>query len=122
MGGRTVLESLLGANAVEDRIKIILANPALIVSNVDSASNSLPELAHDFTRDTKLLRAVVRGIQLAGVLLALVHFAALWFVPTLAIAYVLAIGAAVLVGRQYTGAWRVLAWSDGVKQVADRIQ
>ena len=121
VGGRTLLESLLGATAVKDRIKIILAKPVLIVSNVDSASSSLPELARDFNRDTKLLRAVVRAVQLAGVLLALVHFAAPWLVPTLAIAYVLAIGATVLVGRQYTGAWRVLAWSDGVEQVADRI-
>jgi hypothetical protein len=121
VGGRTLLETLLGANAVRDRIKIILTKQALIVSNVDSASNSLPGIARDFSRDTKLLRAVVRAIQLSGVLLALVHFAAPWLVPALAIAYVLAIGATVLVGRQYTGAWRVLAWSEGVEQIADRI-
>jgi hypothetical protein len=121
VSGRTLLESLMGANAVKDRIKIILAGPTLIISKVDSASNSLPELARDFNRDNKLLRAVVRAIQLAGALLALVHFAAAWLVPTLAIAYVLAIGATVLVGRQYTGAWRVLAWSDGIEQVAARI-
>ncbi len=121
VSGRTLLESLLGADAVKDRIKTVLANPALITSKVDGASNSLPELARDFHRDNKLLRAVLRAIQLAGVLLALVHFAAPWLVPTLAIAYVLAIGATVLIGRQYTGAWRVLAWSDGVEQVAARI-
>jgi hypothetical protein len=121
VGGRTLLESLLGANAVKDRIKVILAKPALAISKVDGASNLLPELAREFNRDNSLLRAVVRAIQLAGVLLALVHFAAPWLVPTLAIAYALAIGATVLVGRQYTGAWRVLAWSDGVEQVAARI-
>jgi hypothetical protein len=121
VSGRTLLESLLGANSVKDRIKSILASPTLSISKVDSASNSLPQLARDFNRDNKLLRAVLRAIQLAGLLLALVQFAAPWLVPTLAIAYVLAIGATVLVGRQYTGAWRVLAWNDGVEQVADRI-
>ena len=121
VSGRTLLESLLGANAVKGRIKTILASPTLSISKVDSASNSLPPLARDFNRDNTLLRAVLRAIQLAGVLLALVHFAAPWLVPTLAIAYVLAIGTTVLVGRQYTGAWRVLAWSDGVEQVAARI-
>jgi len=121
VSGRTLLESLVGANAVKGRIKTILASPTLSISKVDSASNSLPPLARDFNRDNTLLRAVLRAIQLAGVLLALVHFAAPWLVPTLAIAYVLAIGTTVLVGRQYTGAWRVLAWSDGVEQVAARI-
>lgn len=121
VGGRMLLESVLGANGVKERIKIILAKPGLSTLKVDGATNSLPELARDFDRDTKLLRAVVRAIQLAGVLLALVQLAAPWLVPTLAIAYVLAIGATVLVGRQYTGAWRVLAWSDGVEQVAARI-
>jgi hypothetical protein len=121
LSGRTLLEPLLGVNTVKERIKIILANPALIISKLDSASNSLPELARDFNRDNKLLRAVIRAIELAALLLAVVHFAAPWLVPTIAIAYVLAIGATVLVGRQYTGAWRVLAWSDGVEQVAGRI-
>jgi hypothetical protein len=119
VSGRTLLESLLGANSVKDRIKSILASPTLSIPKVDGASNSLPQLARDLNRDNKLLRAVLRAIQLAGLLLA--QFAAPWVVPTLAIAYVLAIGATVLVGRQYTGAWRVLAWSDGVEQIADRI-
>jgi len=121
VSGRALLESLLGANAVKDGISSILAKPVLVISKIDGASNSLPELEHDFDRDTKLLRAVVRAIKFAGVLLAFVNFAAPWLVPTLALAYALAIGATVLVGRQYTGAWRVLAWSDGVEQVAARI-
>ena len=119
--GRTLIESLLGADAVKTRIKSILATPALNISKVDRASNSLPQLARDFTRDNTLLRALLRAIQLAGVLLALLHLAAPWLVPTLAIAYVLAIGTTVLVGRQYTGAGCVLAWIDGVEQVAGRI-
>ena len=111
----------IGADAVKTRIKSILATPALNISKVDRASNSLPQLARDFTRDNTLLRALLRAIQLAGVLLALLHLAAPWLVPTLAIAYVLAIGTTVLVGRQYTGAGCVLAWIDGVEQVAGRI-
>ena len=119
--GRTLLESLLGADAVKARIRSILASAALSVSKVDGASNSLPRLARDFNRDNTLLRAVLRAIQLAGVLLALVQLAAPWLVPTLATAYVVGIGTTVLVGRQYTGAGRALAWIDGVEQVAGRI-
>lgn len=116
-----LLEALLGTNSVKARISTILENKALVVSKVDGASNSLPELADNFSRDSKMLRAVMRAIQLAGLLLALLSLAAGWLVPALAIAYALAIGATVLVGRQYTGASRVLAWSDGVEQVAERI-
>jgi hypothetical protein len=116
-----LLEKVLGTNSVKQRIATILANPSLTIAKVDDASNLLPDLASHFNGDNKLLRAVMRGIQLAGALLVVLHFAAPWLAPTLAIAYVLAIGAAALVGLQYTGAWRTLNWIDGVEQIADKI-
>ena len=116
-----MLESLLGVDAVRMRIKSVVANTPLAVPKVDAATNALPEIARDFNTNNKMLRAVLRAIQLAGLLLAVLPFAAPWYVPTLAIAYVLAIGATVLVGQQYIGAWRVLNWVDGVEQVADAI-
>jgi hypothetical protein len=121
VSGRALLDSLLGVNFVNERIKAILESSALNISKLDSATNSLPEIARDFNGNNKMLRAVMRAIQLAGLLLPVLPFAAPWHVPTLAIAYVSSIGVTVLVGRQYTGAWRVLTWIDGVEQIADGI-
>ena len=116
---RGLLQSVLGADSVKQRIGDFDA--ALSSAKVDTASNALPELARSFNRDNKMLRALLRAIQLSGVVLGLLQLAASWLVPVLAVAYVSVIGVAVLIGRQYTGAGRVLTWSDGVQQVAERI-
>jgi len=114
---RDLVELVLGAHAVRERIQAILAGTTLAKSKVDAASNALPDLARAFNRDNKLLRAVLRAIQLS----ALFVIVAPWLTPALALAYVSAIGIAVLIGRQYAGQTRVLSWIDGVEQVAERI-
>jgi hypothetical protein len=121
VGSGTVMRSLLGAHSVEERIAAILASSGLSAAKIDEACNFLPELAREFNQNSKLLRAILRAIQLASLGLAVLHFAAPWLVPTVGLVYVSMIGVAVLIGRQYTGASHMLAWIDGVEQVAARI-
>jgi hypothetical protein len=119
---RTLLQSILGADRVKERIERILQIATLDMSKVDAASNRLPEVARSFSRDNKILNALLRGIRLTAAILALVQYAAGWLLPTLAGAYLSIIGAALLVGRQYTGASRTLIWTDGLEQVAEGIR
>lgn len=119
--GRALLTRLLGAQGVKARIEEILSGSSLPISAVDGASNALPVLAAEFARNNKLLRALVRAIDLAAGLLALLSFAGPWLGLALGTAYLSTIGGVLLVGGEYTGGRRLLRWVDGVEQVAERI-
>lgn len=118
---RKLLEALIGSDTVKKRIEEILGGQ-LTIAKVDGATNALAPLAQDFARNNKLLRAVLRTIRLAGVLLALVPVATPWLAPSLAIGYLLVIATSLLLAQQYAGALRVLTWIDGVEQIANRIE
>jgi hypothetical protein len=121
LSGRTLLDSVLGVATVKKYIAEILARQSLGASRTDGASNLLPEIDRAFTGNHTLLRGILRAIRLTALLLPLFSFTAPWLAPSLATAYILAIGAALLVGRQYTGEWRILPSVEGVEQIANRI-
>jgi hypothetical protein len=88
---------------------------------VDRASNSLTALAGAFTESNALLRALIRAIDLAAVLLLMLNFASPWLALGLAVAYLSAVGGALLVAGEYTGGRQLLHWTKGVEQVAEGI-
>jgi hypothetical protein len=117
--GGTLFDKLLGVEAVRARIEQILAGRGLNINPLDRATNALAPLAASFAADNKLLRAIIRAIGLAGALLAWLHAAGPWYMIGLGLAYATAIGAVVLVGRQYTGALPI--HGESVKQLAEAI-
>jgi hypothetical protein len=114
------LEAALGVRAVKERVEVILdgGRPAVMV---DRASNSLTTLAGAFTDSNALLRALIRAIDLAAVLLLMLSFASPWLAVGLAVAYLSSVGGALLVAGEYTGGRQLLHWTKGVKQVAEGI-
>jgi hypothetical protein len=120
--GHTILVSVLGVEKVKARIEQILADTSLAITAVDSGSNKLAPLAADFTRNTKLLRALRRGLDLAADFLTLLNFAGPWLGLALGAGYLSTIGAAVLIAGEYAGGRRLLQWVNGVEQIAEQIQ
>jgi hypothetical protein len=117
--GDILFERLLGVASVKRHISEILLAKDLIIKRVDNATNALAPLAASFNSDNKLLRAIIRAIGLAGALFGWLHAAGPWYTVGLGVAYGTAIGAVLIVGRQYTGALPIR--NQGVEQLAEAI-
>jgi hypothetical protein len=118
-GGRAVLEHVIGAKVALDRVENVLSTTTRPFEQVDEASNKLPPISGNFLREIRLVRLIVRGLALAAVLLGVVFAATVWVPLALGAALFAAIGAALLIGGEYTGGRRLLSRVQGVEQIAE---
>lgn len=117
-----LLGRLLGVGTVKKRIEQILAASTLTPAALDRATNTLPGVASEFTKNNSLLRALIRAIELVALLLYALRFlTGPWLAVALGIAYLTIIGGALLIGGEYTGGRQLLHWAQGVEQLAEAI-
>jgi len=121
-GGRVLLEHLIGANLARSRVDDALRNTRRALEQVDEASNTLPPISGNFLREIRLVRMIVRGLALAGILVGVVFAATVWVPVVWGAALFAAIAAALVIGGEYTGGRRLLRRVHGLEQVAENLE
>lgn len=121
-GGRTLLEYLIGADVARSRVDEALGKTTRVLEQVDEASNTLPPISGNFLREIRLVRLIVRGLALAGVLVGAVFAATVWVPLVWGGALFAAIAAALVIGGEYTGGRRLLRRVHGLEQVAEKLE
>jgi hypothetical protein len=117
----TLLGSVLGADSVKAAIAQRLSAVSHEPASVDAVRDQLEPIAKRFTGKIKLVQGLIGA---AGVLLgaaSIFHLAAPPFTYALLAALVLLLAAGFILGLNYVGERRQLAWDRGVRQVVDTI-
>jgi hypothetical protein len=116
---RSLVNFLIGVPEVEDRVDKFAALPAAQIGVYDGVSRELALLEDQYQGKRKILNGLISAVVLAmGIIAALELFglwaATPWIALAAAGAYAGIIGAALLVGMNYTGARPLFGWSRGV--------
>ena len=117
----TLLGATLGADSVKSAIAQRLLAVSLEPASVDAVRDQLEPVAQRFTGKIKLVQGLIGA---AGILLgaaSIFHLAAPPFTYALLAALVLLLAAGFILGLNYVGERRLLAWDRGVRQVVDTI-
>jgi hypothetical protein len=117
-----LLETVCGVTNAKVRIRAVLAPPDPKLENVDAASGELDPLIDGYRRNTRLMRALVITIAVAGAILAYYSAAVPWLPLAIASTYVGIIAGTVLIATDYVGSRSVLHWVVGVATIADSIR
>ena len=117
----TLLGAVLGADSVKAAIAQRLSAVSREPASIDAVREQLEPVAKRFNGQIKLVRGLIGA---AGMLLgaaSIFHLAAPPFIYALLAALVLLLAAGFILGLNYVGERRLLAWDQGVRQVVDTI-
>lgn len=118
-GDHRLVPSIIGVPTAKERVAAFAAQAGLQIAQLDGVSRELAFVEDRYQGMRKILTGLVSGIVLAmGIIAALQVFglfvAAPWIALAAAGAYVAVIGAALLVGLNYTGSRPMFQWIKGV--------
>jgi hypothetical protein len=117
---KDALEFIYDLKDIEDQIVHVLANPKLDAKAVVKGCQDLAPLGAQFKKHMALLSGIVSGITLAAAVLAFTPMRVQGS-PFVAGAYLLVVGAVLLIGREFAGAEYSLHWIRGVGRIAGEI-
>jgi hypothetical protein len=108
-----VLAALYGIDPIKANIQGVLTKPLVDAQALIRACDALAPLAPKFKKHMALLTGLLSAITLAATVLALTPLS-VQATPFIAGAYLLVLGAVVVIGREYAGAEWSLQWVKGV--------
>lgn len=113
-----VVRGLLGAEAVQAAAREAIARPGLAEDRLRAGYNQLVELDERHERTTETVRKIVRVLtRIVGPLAATFAAVAAWLYGIGAVGYLLALGAAVWVGRDYLDTGALVDVVHGVRTI-----
>ena len=116
------VRSLLGAEGVLTAAREALARPGLVEDRLRSGYDRLVQLDERHERTTETVRKIVRILtRIVGPLAAVFAAVAVWLYGIGAVAYLLALGAAVWLGRDYLGAGALVNVVPGVRAILTEV-
>ena len=118
---RQILTSTFGLPETRSRIEAMLKHEALAVVSLDEASNQLRPLAEGYDRQIGIIKGILAAIVLATAAMAFLQIATPWLPLVLGGAYIVLVGATVLIGMDYAGVRGPVQWVRGVREIADTI-
>jgi hypothetical protein len=117
-----VLEWVFSTEATRSQIEDVLRTQGLEQKSVERASNELAQLRVKFKEKMTMIRRLVAAVSVAGFLLGFTTLAAPHVALGIASAYAALMGAAVLIGMDYTDSGRILHLVRGVGVITEEIR
>jgi hypothetical protein len=123
-GSTTLVRQIIGEPAARKRVEEFATVQGLQIGSLDAVSRQFALLEDGYQSKRKILNGLLSGLVLAMSIVAALQFFGLWAVtPWVALAaagaYAAILGAALLVGMNYTGARPLVGWMRGVCGIVD---
>ncbi len=118
---KQILAYLFGVKETGSRIETLLARQDLTIEKLDTASTALRPLTEGYGAKMKLIKALLGTVVLIAAALKFFHAALPWLPLALTVAYVSLMGAAIVIGINYSGCGGALQWVTGVREIATGI-
>ncbi len=113
-----ILAWTFGVKDTGARIDALLLSDKLEIPDLDSASNSLRPLTVNYGGKVALIKGLLGVVVAISAGLALLHVVAPWLPLALGGAYVVLLGAGVVIGMNYAGSGGIIQWTKGVREIA----
>jgi hypothetical protein len=116
-----LLAWIFGVNETHSRIETLLGRTDLTIEKLDGGSNKLRPLTEGYATKVRLIKALLAAVTLIAAALKFFHAALPWLPAALAAAYLSLMGAAVVIGMNYSGSGGALQWVTGVREIVEGI-